>query len=49
MPWLEPRIRDDSKPAGGDLIGDAMVEKDDAVGDVLLEALAGQRIHSALR
>ena len=35
-------IFDDAEAAGGDLVGDAVVEEDDAVGDVFFEALAGE-------
>ena len=41
-------VLDDPQPARRDLLVDAVVEQDDAVGDVLLEALAGQRVHAAL-
>ena len=40
-------VLDDAKPARRDLIVDAMVEQDDAVGDVLLEPLARQRVGAA--
>ena len=40
-------VLDDAKPARRDLIVDAMVEKDDAVGDVLLEALTRERVDAA--
>ena len=36
-------VLDDPQPAGGDLLDDAVVEQDHAVGDVLLQAVAGQR------
>ena len=38
----------DAQPARRDLIVDAMVEHDHAVGDVLFEPLAGQRVDAAL-
>ena len=40
-------ILHDPQAAGGDLIGDAMVEQDHAVGDVLLETVARQRVFAA--
>ena len=36
-------VLDDAQPARGELLGDPVVEQDHAVGDVLLEALAGER------
>ena len=41
-------VLDDAQPAGRELLGDAVVEQDDAVGDVLLQALAGERALAAL-
>ena len=41
-------VLDDAQPAGRELLGDAVVEHDDAVGDVLLQALAGERAVAAL-
>jgi hypothetical protein len=38
----------DAQPAGRELLGDAVVEHDDAVGDVLLETVAGERAVAAL-
>src|SRR4029453_7912926 len=35
-------VLDDAEPSGRELLGDAVVEDDDAVGDVLLEAVAGE-------
>ena len=41
-------VLDDAQPAGRELLGDAVVEHDDAVGDVLLQAVAGERAVAAL-
>ena len=41
-------VLDDAQPARRDLIVDAMVERDDAVGDVLLEPLPRERVDAAL-
>ena len=41
-------VLDDAQPAGRELLGDAVVEQDDAVGDVLLEPVAGERAVAAL-
>ena len=41
-------VLDDAQPAGRELLGDAVVEQDDAVGDVLLQPLAGERAVAAL-
>src|SRR5579871_2671495 len=35
-------VFDDAQAAGGNLVCDAVIEKDDAVGDVLFEATAGE-------
>ncbi len=40
-------VLDDAQPARRDLLVDAVVEQDHAVGDVFLQALAGQRAGSA--
>ena len=41
-------ILDDSQAARGDLVVDAMVEQDHAVGDVFLQPETGQRVFAAL-
>ena len=41
-------VLDDAQPPGRDLLGDPVVEQDHAVGDVLLQALAGERALAAL-
>ena len=38
-------VFDDAQPAGGDLVGDAEVEQDHAVGHVFFQAVAGQQVH----
>ena len=48
VPWPSPAVLDDAQPPRRDLLGDAVVEQDHAVGDVLLQALAGQRPVAAL-
>jgi len=42
-------VFDDAKPSRGHLLDDAMIQDDDAVGDVLLESLTGQHAVAALR
>ena len=42
-------VLDDPQPPRGDLLGDAVVEEDDAVGDVLLQAVARQRARRPAR
>ena len=41
-------VLDDAQPPRGDLVVDAVVQQDHAVGHVLLEAVAGQRVLAAL-
>ena len=41
-------VLDDAEPPGGDLLPDPEVEEDDAVGHVLLEAVAGQEVIAPL-
>ena len=41
-------VLDDAQPPGRDLLVDPVVEQDHAVGDVLLEALAGELPVAAL-
>ena len=36
-------ILHDAQAAGGDLVGNTMIEQDDAIGDVFLEPVSGQR------
>ena len=43
VPWVDAAVLHDPQPAGGDLLGHPVVEEDDAVGDVLLQALARER------
>ena len=43
VPWVEPRYLTIPQPAGGDLLADPVVQQDDAVGDVLLQAVAGEQ------
>ena len=38
----------DAHAAGGNLVGDAMVEQDDAIGDVFFQSVAGQGAVAAL-
>ena len=42
VPCAEPRYLTIAQPARRDLIVDAVIEQDHAVGDVLLEAVAGE-------
>ena len=42
-------ILHDAQPAGGDLVVDAVVQDDDAIGDVFLQALARQPRFATLR
>ena len=41
-------VFDDAQTAGGHLAEDAVIEEDDAIADVFLEAVAGQRVASLL-
>ena len=43
VPCARPAVLDDAQPPGRDLLVDPVVEQDDAVGDVLLQAVPGQR------
>ena len=46
VPWVDAAVLDDAQAAGRDLLDHAMVQQDHAVGDVLLEAVAGQSVPS---
>ena len=48
VPCVAAAIFDHAQPPGRDLIDDAMVEQDHAIGDVFLQAVAGQRAFAAL-
>ena len=41
-------VLDDAQAPGGDLVDDPVVEQDHAIGDVLLETVAGERVLAAL-
>ena len=48
VPCARAAVLDHAQPPGRDLVVDAVVEQDHAVGDVLLQALPGQRPVAAL-
>ena len=48
VPWAEPAIFDDPQTAGGNLIGHAMVEQDDAIGDIFFQAMTSEGTVAAL-
>ena len=48
VPCVRAAVLDDAQAPRGDLLGHAVVEQDHAVGDVLLQPLAGERAVAAL-
>ena len=48
VPCVGAAVLDDAQPARRDLVDHAVVEQDHAVGDVLLQAVAGERAVAAL-
>ena len=49
VPWVEPRYLTMRSRRVANLIGDAMVEQDHAIGDVLFQAVAGRSCRRPVR